>query len=84
LVLLDYFKEKNIEPCGKCDVCLGDDTKRTEDLVLKVLANEDLTYEILLKLPVNPGSLAEVLRRFMDEGRIGIIEEGKYALKGRK
>ena len=84
LVLLDYFEEKNIEPCGKCDVCLGDDTKRTEELVLKVLANEALSYEILLKLPVNPGSLAEVLRRFMDEGRISIIEEGKYALKGRK
>lgn len=84
LVLLDYFEEKNIEPCGKCDVCLGDDTKRTENLVLKALASEAMSYEILLKLPVNPANLAEVLRRFIDEGRISIIEEGKYALKERK
>jgi ATP-dependent DNA helicase RecQ len=83
LVLLDYFEEKNIEPCGKCDVCLGDDTKRTENLVLKALASEAMSYEILLKLPVNPGSLAEVLRRFMDEGKIGIDLEMRYSLKGK-
>jgi len=81
LVLLSYFEEKNIEACGKCDVCLGDDTKRTENLVLQVLAKEALNYETLLQLPVNPANLAEVLRRFMDEGKIDLNKTRQYVLK---
>jgi ATP-dependent DNA helicase RecQ len=80
LVLLDYFEEKNIEPCGKCDVCLGDDTKRTENLVKKALEKQAYTFDELLKLPVNPSMLAEIIRQLIDAGVLKSDAEHRFFL----
>jgi ATP-dependent DNA helicase RecQ len=81
LVLLAYFKEKNTVACGKCDVCLGDDTQRTSKLLMQALAKEPHSHEMLLKLPVNPTSLSVVLRQLLDEGSIELDKENRFIIK---
>lgn len=60
VLLLEYFGEKNIKPCGRCDVCLKRNKATLEDGDFQVISktlktyveNENLTIEQLLqKLP---------------------------------
>ncbi|MFC5283254.1 RecQ family ATP-dependent DNA helicase [Pedobacter alpinus] len=86
--ILNYFDEADAKECGVCDVCLA--KKRNEDgsleskitaQVLRILSNEKLTIDSLLKL-VKFGNETEklaVIRTLLDSGVIK-VKDGFYGL----
>ncbi|MDX2133620.1 MAG: ATP-dependent DNA helicase RecQ [Saprospiraceae bacterium] len=88
-LLLDYFGEKNAEPCGICDVCTGRNDPEVPDALFAAL--EQKVRELLRK---GPKALEEILGafpqkrheavakvlNFMLEERILQEKEGKFYL----
>ncbi len=79
-ILLTYFGEKEVEDCGKCDVCLAKRKKKSFDeatfenirkQVLNVLNQEKLSLDELVKrIDQEEAVVIKVLRYMMDSGEI--------------
>jgi ATP-dependent DNA helicase RecQ len=78
-LLLTYFGEKNITPCGCCDTCLKQkDTKLTNDdfetirlTIEQALTIESLSVNTLVrKLNIKESKAIQVIRFMMDNGQI--------------
>lgn len=79
-LLLEYFGEKNAEPCGNCDVCssakgrnMTQVPKGPEEMVMRLLADGELhAMEELDTVPLSRTDMAAVLRHLCDEEKITI------------
>jgi ATP-dependent DNA helicase RecQ len=78
-VLLSYFGEKNVRPCGKCDICLkkkettvsNDDFETIRQTILKQLKTNELTINALVKnIPFKEPKVLQVIRFMMDNGQL--------------
>ena len=77
IFLLEYFNEKNIKPCGKCDVCIGQKPMNLEKKLLDALKDGPLAMEHLLAMPDAPhDAWIELIRNLCDNGRIRIDDQG--------
>ncbi|MFV0392480.1 MAG: ATP-dependent DNA helicase RecQ [Paludibacteraceae bacterium] len=79
LMLLHYFGEKNANPCGKCDICLGRIEKELSDnefqtiqkRIENILTKEPSTLQKLVKeLPFKEDKIISVVRYLSDNGHI--------------
>jgi ATP-dependent DNA helicase RecQ len=86
-VLLEYFGETDIKPCGRCDICRA---KRTSDATLQVdpadavkrLANnpEGIEIDELCRiLRIKRDVLTELLREMVEQDEISIVGVRVYA-----
>lgn len=90
--LVNYFGEKDLEPCGVCDVCLkkkaapldANAFKRISDNVTSILREQPLLFaELHSKLPdVRRSDLMTVLQFMNEEGVLRRNEEGKLSCSG--
>ena len=78
-MLLAYFGEKDIKPCGVCDICLKqkenlvttDDFRTIQELIEQALILEPLTVNALLrKLNIHEPKALQVIRFMLDNGKI--------------
>lgn len=85
--LLAYFGEKQADPCGKCDVCLG----RQPEIPEQKEVLEARMLELLREGPLRGRDLSEqlkardeeviaLLRKLLDESRIAITKTNRYRL----
>lgn len=79
LSLMRYFGQKENNPCGICDICLGKkrvvrrpDRRNAENAVLKLLEERDMEIkELVHRLgDDNKELFLESIRRLLDEGKI--------------
>ena len=89
-MLLAYFGEKDIKPCGCCDICLkqketqvsNDDFDTIHMAIEQALAIESLTVNSLVKkLNVKEPKALQVIRFMMDNGQIEENEIMRLNLK---
>lgn len=89
-ILLEYFGEKNILRCGKCDVCLQrnelDMSKYEFDLILKeiktILEKEHLLIpEISVRMKIPQEKFMRVFRYLLEHGKIEQDVMGKFSWK---
>ena len=78
-MLLAYFGEKDIKPCGVCDICLKqkenlvttDDFRTIQELIEQALILEPLTINALIrKLNIHEPKALQVIRFMLDNGKI--------------
>jgi len=78
-MLLAYFGEKDIKPCGVCDICLKqkenlvttDDFGTIQELIEQALILEPLTINALIrKLNIHEPKALQVIRFMLDNGKI--------------
>jgi ATP-dependent DNA helicase RecQ len=75
--LLDYFNEKNTEPCGQCDICLAQKPVNLEKKLLEALKNGPLAMPDLLAMPDAPhDTWIELIRNLSDNGSIRLDSHG--------
>jgi ATP-dependent DNA helicase RecQ len=83
--LLEYFGEKNQDPCGRCDVCLKNKDRNIELLEQKILNwidGADMPIEKLEKQYLgNPEILVEALRNLLDQNLIEELSSGHFRKK---
>lgn len=81
VLLLEYFGEKNIKPCGRCDVCLqrnkatlgNEDFQALSSIIKTLIENENITIEELLqRLPeeVPEKTTLSAVYYLLDNGKI--------------
>ena len=78
-VLLEYFGEKNTEPCGQCDVCRRKSEKELKEEEFKLMKEEiesitkmgpiGLT-ELVNKIPFNKEKLIQTIQWLLDNGNL--------------
>jgi ATP-dependent DNA helicase RecQ len=87
--LLDYFNEKNITPCGICDVCLKNKNeenlrlhfKKIESKINSALQNASLALSDLVKqVGEDEKYILQVLRLMLDNNQISFSQMNKYCL----
>lgn len=78
-ILLSYFGEKNMVPCGKCDICLkkkeqqvtNDDFEAIRNLIIQNLTTKQLTINALLQsIPYKEKKVLDVIRFLIDNNFI--------------
>jgi ATP-dependent DNA helicase RecQ len=88
-VLLSYFGEKDMKPCGKCDICLRnketqvttDDFETIQQSIQQLLLTGELTLNALVKrLPFKEPKVVQVIRFMVDNGQITENEQMKLKL----
>ena len=83
--LLEYFGEKNQDPCGRCDVCLKNKDRNIELLEQKILYwidGADMPIEKLEKQYLgNPEILVAALRNLLDQNLIEELSSGHFRKK---
>ena len=76
-VLLEYFGEKNAEPCGQCDVCRRQSEKELKEEEFELMKEEieSITRmgpiglnELVDKIPFNKDKLIQTIRWLLDNG----------------
>ena len=85
-VLLEYFGEKNTEPCGQCDVCRRKSEKELKEEEFKLMKEEiesitrmgpiDLTG-LVNKIPMNKEKLIQTIQWLLDNGQLKYNSENK-------
>lgn len=81
-VLLEYFGEQELKPCGQCDICLGN-KKRKPDLqsILAALDERSLHLTELSEiLQAKEDFILNLLRQLEDEAIIECDENGVWSL----
>jgi ATP-dependent DNA helicase RecQ len=80
LQLVSYFGEENPNKCGKCDVCLAENTsketlhKNIERFILNELNTSTLNIkQLLMKINVEEKITLEIIKNMIDEGLINEI-----------
>jgi ATP-dependent DNA helicase RecQ len=63
--LLEYFGEKNVKPCGQCDVCESNQEKPFKDAKIRQI--EDLIVDSLYRSPQSMASLMEAISETFHE-----------------
>jgi ATP-dependent DNA helicase RecQ len=89
-LLVQYFGEKNAQPCGVCDVCIekrkkplaGNAAGDIAALLLGQLQHEPLEWEIVRGnlMLVEEDALLEVMQFLISEGKAGRDENGRVHL----
>jgi ATP-dependent DNA helicase RecQ len=83
--LLNYFGEKNPDPCGKCDVCLKNKSENIEKLQQQILAflhpDKRSMDELEKKYRGNTDLLIEAIRGLLDKDLIVEASQGVFKLK---
>ncbi len=78
-LLLEYFGEKNTEPCGQCDVCRRKSEKelKEEEFALMKEEIESITKmgpigltELVNKIPFNKEKLVQTIQWLLDNGQL--------------
>ncbi|PIB27899.1 RecQ family ATP-dependent DNA helicase [Maribacter sp. 4G9] len=84
--LLQYFGEKDLLPCGICDVCLQKKDRTDELMDLKqrtigLLNNKEASSRSLVTLlKCNPDSLLMILQELLEDGIIMINAKNEYKI----
>lgn len=87
IVLLQYFGEKDIVSCGKCDVCLraknNDDMVRdTKEAIIELLSSGPKTSRELEKLiNFEEEHILESLRELLEDGKLKLNSNNTYGIK---
>ena len=87
IVLLQYFGEKNIGPCGKCDVCLkaknnSDIVQQTKGVIIDILSLEPKTSRELTKLMnYDESHILESLKELLEDGELKLNSDNTYGIK---
>jgi ATP-dependent DNA helicase RecQ len=83
--LLNYFGEKNPDPCGKCDVCLKNKPQNIERLQQQILEWLHLGEKSMAELEKlylgNTDLLIESLRNLLDKNLIIEVAPSEFKLK---
>ena len=78
-VLLEYFGEKNAEPCGQCDVCRRKSEKELKEEEFELMKEEieSITRmgpiglnELVDKIPFNKDKLIQTIQWLLDNGNL--------------
>ncbi|MDR0686432.1 MAG: RecQ family zinc-binding domain-containing protein, partial [Dysgonamonadaceae bacterium] len=79
-IILEYFGEKNIQDCGKCDICIeksklnGNNNKEKEkfaQIILNLLkSNKRTVQEIIENSPLTEKQITGTLRFLQDSKQI--------------
>lgn len=77
IFLLEYFNEKNIESCGKCDVCMRQKPINLKKKLLDALKDGPIMMDNLLAMPDAPhDTWIELIRNLSDNGEIWLDPQG--------
>lgn len=86
-MLVRYFGERDLSPCGKCDVCLqkkekplnGKDVSRLTDLLFEQLDTQPKDWELVYEQlsHENESDLLYVMQYLIAEGKVGRDKDGK-------
>ncbi|MEO0572960.1 MAG: RecQ family ATP-dependent DNA helicase [Bacteroidota bacterium] len=87
VTLLKYFGEKDILPCGKCDVCqkkkaypAGVDAIKREIMAM-VLSRPKTSRELVRGTNHNEGAVLESLRDLLEDGKLKLNPDNTYDIK---
>jgi ATP-dependent DNA helicase RecQ len=84
--LLEYFGEKNAEPCGQCDVCMRKSEKELKEEEFELMQEEieSITRmgpialdELMNKIPFNKDKLIQTIQWLLDNGYLKYNTENK-------
>ena len=92
LQLMEYFGQRETEPCGICDNCLARRKGRRQDgreaaraKVLEVLGREELEmHELAARLDFPREVVTAVTRELLDEGAIRYLDDMKLTSRKNK
>ena len=92
VVLLEYFGQYDSEPCGSCDVCVGDhesgirfaDFSRVSGAIYKLLGSESIPINQLVKKINEPEPVVvKVSRWLLDNGILKMSSNGLLTLNSK-
>ncbi len=92
VVLLEYFGQYDSEPCGSCDVCVGDhesgirfaDFSRISGAIHKLLGSESISINQLVKKINEPETVVvKVSRWLLDNGILKMSSNGLLTLNSK-
>ncbi len=84
--LLRYFGEKGTKACGRCDICIAQNTKAIpsgslEDQILEVLATGDKSSRDITEiLNMEEEDLIKAIRVLLEDGKVIVREQNKYGI----
>ena len=87
--LLEYFGEKDTEPCGICSVCRASAKKPDREEMKKIYfaivglleVREHSSREMTEKLPFPESHIIQVLQLLVEKGALAMTPANKYKLK---
>ena len=85
--LLQYFGEKDIQPCGKCDVCIQRKGHEEENLdmkknILHILSSGAKTSrELARSINGGEGHILESIKELLEDGKIKLNTDNTYGIK---
>jgi ATP-dependent DNA helicase RecQ len=83
--LLTYFQEENTTPCGKCDVCLAQNSNRKQktsvmQAILSSLSRKQQNSRQLCDLPYPETEIITALQLLLDQKKITLTSINTYTL----
>ena len=83
-ILLRYFDETNIEPCGKCSYCIQKKKENPKEIlssIIKILEQQPQnSKEIEKQLGIEKEALIFALQILLEEGKINLNTQNQYYL----
>ncbi|MFT5890925.1 MAG: ATP-dependent DNA helicase RecQ [Dokdonia sp.] len=83
--LLTYFEENSTTPCGKCDVCLAQNSNRKQNVsvmqaILNSLSRKQQSSRQLCDLPYPETEIITALQLLLDQKKITLTQANTYTL----
>ena len=85
--LLDYFDEKMVQPCGKCDVCTtnGQHVRKGSDIkaaIMAILKEGDKTSrELVAVTAFRERDVLNALRELLEDGALVLKTNNTYGIQ---
>ncbi len=79
----EYFGEKNVSDCGKCDICRAKNKKSSaQDTIIKILRNEELDLQqIVSRSNLSSTQVEESISKLLLSGSVEVVRGFMYRLK---